>query len=146
MISTALSRTMTCLLMMVVLGMLASWEIRIILHNDALLDYVLSCKLGVERTPDPKYPTRRSAKVLKSKINVYFISTVPFSLWVQSSWCQSSENCCPINRLATTWHIPLNKAANIEDIIQSTSGKPDPDPTLIWAYVPNTRPDICVCM
>ena len=74
--------------------------------------------LGVERTtdpntsdnrcatPDPRYPTRLSAKVLISRITVYSILTVPFSLWVQSSWHQSSENSCPINGLATTRLLP----------------------------------------
>ena len=48
----------------------------------------------------------------------HIILTVPFSLWAESSWCQSFENCCPIclnNPFATTWHIPLNKAENIEE-------------------------------
>ena len=44
--------------------------------------------------------------------------TVPFSLSAQSTWCQSSANCCLINQLATTWNIPINEAENIEDFIQ----------------------------
>ena len=69
--------------------------------------------------PDPRYSTRLSAKVLISRIPVYFILIVPFSLSALSSWCQSSENCCPINRLATTRYIPLNKAENIAEFIQN---------------------------
>ena len=80
--------------------------------------------------PDPRYLTRLSAKVLISRIPVYFILIVPFSLSALSSWCQSSENCCPINRLATTRYIPLNKAENIEEFIQPAS-----------AYIPDTRPE-----
>ena len=68
--------------------------------------------LGVERTPDPntsgnrcatpdpRYPTPLSAKVLISRMTVYSILTV------QSSWHQSSENSCPINWLATTRLLP----------------------------------------
>ena len=51
------------------------------------------------------------------------------------------KNCYPINRLATTRHILFNKADNIEGFIQPASGKSDPDPVLISAYVPDTRPD-----
>ena len=93
--------------------------------------------------PDPRYPTRLSIKVLISKIAVYSILTVQFSSCAQFSWCQSSENCCPINPLATTRHISLNKADFIVDFIpiRSASGKLDPDPVLISAYIPNTRPD-----
>ena len=36
--------------------------------------------------PDLRNPTRLSAKVLISRKTVYFILTVPFSLWAQSSW------------------------------------------------------------
>ena len=35
----------------------------------------------------------------------------------------------------------LNKAENIEDFFQPASDKPDSDPVLITAYVPDTRPD-----
>ena len=35
-------------------------------------------------------------------------------------------------------YIPLNKAENVEDFIQPTSDKPDPDPVLISAYVTDT--------
>ena len=41
------------------------------------------------------------------------------------------EICCPINQLATTRHIPLNEAENIEEFFQLASGKPDPEPILI---------------
>ena len=94
-------------------------------------------QLGVERTPDPdtsgnrcakpdpRYLTRLSAKVLISRITVYSILTG------KSSWCHISENCCPIDRLATTLHIFLNK---------TTSGKLDLDPVLISAYVPIPDP------
>ena len=75
--------------------------------------------------PDPRYLTRLSAKVLISRITVYSILTG------KSSWCHISENCCPIDRLATTLHIFLNK---------TTSGKLDPDPVLISAYVPLPDP------
>ena len=91
--------------------------------------------------PDPRYSTRLSAKVLILRITVYFIKTVPFSLWAQSSWYRSSENCKPINWLATTRHFTLNKAENIENFFQPASDKPDPYPVLTTAYVPDTRPD-----
>ena len=39
---------------------------------------------------------------------------------------QFQKNCCLINCLATTRHIPLDKAGNIEHFIQYASGKPDP--------------------
>ena len=58
---------------------------------------------------DLRYPTRLSAKVRISRITVYSILTVLFSLQAQSSWCRSSENCCPVNRLATTCYTPLYK-------------------------------------
>ena len=84
----------------------------------------------------PKYPTRLSAKVLTSRITVYFIFIffMPFSLWAQSSWYWSSENFWPINRLATTGHFPLNKAGNIEDFFQPASDKPGPDHSLHIRY------------
>ena len=72
----------------------------------------------MERTPDPtrtrqvigaRYPTWLSAIVLISRRTVHSILTLPFSLLAQSSRCQSSENCCPINSLVTTRHIPLKK-------------------------------------
>ena len=52
------------------------------------------------------------------------------------------EICCPINQLATTRHIPFNKAENIEEFFQPASGKPDPEPILVLAYIPDdTWPD-----
>ena len=42
-----------------------------------------------------------------------------------------------VQSIATTRHIPLNKAENIEKFIQSALGKPNP--VLISAYVPDTR-------
>ena len=104
----------------------------------------------MERTLDPtrtrqvigaQNPTRLSAKVLMSRMTVYSILIVTYSISAQSSWCLSFENCCPGNRLATTRHIPFNKAENIEKFIQSTTCEPDPDPVLISAYVPDTRPE-----
>ena len=37
--------------------------------------------------------------------------------------------------------ISYYKIENIEDFIQPALDKPDPDPVLISAYVPDTRPD-----
>ena len=45
------------------------------------------------------------------------------------------------HRSATTRHIPLNNAENIEKFIIPVSGKPDLDPDLILAFVPDTQPD-----
>ena len=38
--------------------------------------------------PDPRYPIRSSTIVLISRITVYSILTMTFSLWAQSSYCQ----------------------------------------------------------
>ena len=46
---------------------------------------------------------------------------------------------CLINQLAITWHILLNKAVDIKDFIQPTSGKPDLDLVLISVYVLDTQ-------
>ena len=99
---------------------------------------------GRNTRPDPDTsgnPTRLNAKFLMSRIIVYSILIMPFSLWARSSWRLSSENCCPVNRLATTRHIPFNKAENIEEFIQPATGEPDPDPLLISAYVHDAWPD-----
>ena len=105
-----------------------------------------SKQLGLERPPDPdttgnrcakpdpRYPTRLSAKVLISRCAIFFMSSAVFRV-------PSSENCLLINRLATTRDIPLNKAENIEEFIQPASGTPNPDPVLISVYVSDTRPD-----
>ena len=88
--------------------------------------------IGMERRPDldtsgnrcakldVRYPTRLSAKVLISRMTVYSILIVTFSLSAQSSQCPSSENCCPGNRLAYS----LNKAENIEDLSNPQRVKP----------------------
>ena len=81
-------------------------------------------RVGVERQPDldtsgnrctkpdPRYPTRLSAKVLISRITVYSILTVPFLL--------SSESFCRINQIGyNSEHIPLDKAENIEEILSN---------------------------
>ena len=108
-----------------------------ILYEECTLSLVLI--LGMERTPDPdtsgsrcakpdpRYLTRSSAKVLISRITFYSILTVSFSLWAQS-WCQSSKNCCPINRFGTTQHNPLNKADSNHELIQPLSCKTGPRP------------------
>ena len=58
----------------------------------------------------------------------------------------SSDNFCLINHLANNRHIPANKSENIEEFIHPASSKPDPDPVLISAYVPDTLPDTdCLC-
>ena len=107
----------------------------------------------MERTPRPdmsgnrctkldsRYPTRSSTIVLMSRIAVYSMLTVTFSLRAQSSWCQSFENCYPLNLLTTTRNILLNKAENVKEFFQPASSKPDPYPVLISAYVADTRPD-----
>ena len=102
--------------------------------------------LGAEWTPDPdtpgnrcakpnrRYLTQLSAKVLESRITVYSISTVPFSLWAHSSWCQSSG-------WSIDWLQPIifPKAENIHEFIQPAV--PNPDPVLISVYVPDTQTD-----
>ena len=98
---------------------------------------LINVRVELEPTPDPhtsgnrcanklvpRYPTRLIVKVLISRITVYSILTF-----------------LPNNRLVTTRHIPLNEAKNVEEFIQSVPGKPDPDPVLISAYVPDTRSD-----
>ena len=108
--------------------------------------------LGVERTPTrtrqvicAQNPTRDTIPIEHQcpyiKDTCLSISTSPFHLLAQSLRCQSSENCCSINRLSMTRHIPLSKAENIEEFIQPASGKPDPEPFLISAYVPDIQPE-----
>ena len=58
----------------------------------------------------------------------------------RSLWLEISESFCPIDRLATNRHIPSNKPENIEKFCQTASGKPDPDPVLISACVPDIQP------
>ena len=62
-------------------------------------------------------------------------------IFIMSSVSLVPEFCklLPINQLATTRHIPLHKAENIEEFIQPVSVKPDP--VLISAYITNTKGD-----
>ena len=63
---------------------------------------------------------------------------MPFSLWAQSSWYWSSENCWPINRLVKTRHFPLKKKL---ETLRTFSNQRRINPVLITAYISNTRPD-----
>ena len=111
--------------------------------------------VGVERTPDPdtsgnrcekpdpRYPTRLSVKVLISGIEVFF--HINCAIFFMSTVFMAPEICCPINQLATTRHIPLNEAKNIEEfsnshrvnLTRSQSWSkltyPIPDPTQIFS-------------
>ena len=60
--------------------------------------------------PDPRCPTRLSAKVLIS-----IIYCAIHSVSAKSLWREISKNCYLIDRLATDWHVPTNKPVNIEE-------------------------------
>ena len=66
---------------------------------------------------------------------------MPFSIVHQAFGWAGSKNLCPIDRLATNQHIPLNKTENVEQFCESALVKTDPDPVLISAYAdaPNTQ-------
>ena len=77
--------------------------------------------------PNLRYPTRSSAKVLILRFTVYSIFTVPFSIVHQAFGWAGSKNLCPIDRLATNQHIPLNKTENVEEFCESALDKTYPD-------------------
>ena len=102
--------------------------------------------LEVYLTPDPlgarsraKIPDLIECQGLDIKVNHLFrIQCAIFSVITKCSWLASSENFCPIDRLATNRHIPSNKSENIEECGPSLMG--NSDPVLNSACPPNTRP------
>ena len=66
---------------------------------------------------------------------------MPFSLCANSSWWSGSENCCPIDSLATNQHTPLHKTQNTDAFCRSASG--NPDPFLMSTHVPDTCYPTC---
>ena len=94
-----------------------------------------------ERTPDPTTSGSRCAKpdpneCLSPDIRDSSFFHTNCAIFFMSIVFMVPENCCPINQLATTYHISEKKAENIDEFMQPASGKPNPDLVLILAYVP----------
>ena len=90
-----------------------------------------SLQLRVERRPDPdtsfdRFPkpeprclTRLKAKSSEIKVywysTVYFMTTVPYSVWAKILVLREFQICCAINCLVANRYIPSTKAGNSED-------------------------------
>ena len=87
--------------------------------------------------PNPRYPTRSRTKVLILKWTCFFhthcVHCSIFSMINKFLLWARSKNCCPIDRLATNWHIQLKQNwKNIVQLCLPTLGKLENlDPVLI---------------